>query len=138
MATDQHSILFFDGICNLCNQAVGFVIRHDKRARIHFATLQGNMGEEARRHIQATKGTVPDSLIFLDKGVYYTKSAAALRVAGYLNGGWPLMKIFLIVPTFLRNAVYDYIAGHRYKWFGKQDACLLPTPALKARFIEEG
>ena len=128
-------VLFFDGVCNLCNKAVQFVIKHDKRGLVHFATLQSGVGLEAKKAVVADYGKLPDSLIFLDNGKYYTESAAALRMAGYLDGGYKLLKALLLIPGFVRNPVYRFVARNRYKWFGKQDECMLPTPELKSRFL---
>lgn len=131
----NNPVLFFDGVCNLCNSAVQFIIRHDKKGQVHFAALQSEAGMIAREAVLKQYGHVPDSLIFKDKGKYYVSSAAALRVSGYLDGGWKLLKYLLIIPSFMRNAVYRFIARNRYKWFGQQEACMMPTPELKARFL---
>lgn len=129
-------VLFFDGVCNLCNGAVQFIIRHDREAKIHFASLQSALGKEARKAVLASKGKVPDSLIFLDEGIYYTESEAALRVAAYLDGGWKTLRHLRVFPKFLRDAVYALVAKSRYRLFGKRRACMLPTPELKSRFLE--
>ena len=135
MIDSEKPVLFFDGVCNLCNHAVQFVIRHDRQGKVRFATLQSEIGEEAKKTIIATYGHVPDSLIFFDRGKYYTLSSAALRMAGYLDGGWRVLKVLLIVPPFIRNAVYKLIAAKRYKWFGKLTECMMPTPELRSRFL---
>lgn len=130
-------VLFFDGDCNLCNGAVQFIIRRDPEGKVKFATLQSPQGEVAQKAIIAQLGYVPDSLIFWEKGRYYTRSAAALKVAGYLKGGWPVLKVFLAIPGFLRNGIYNFIAANRYRWFGRQDTCMLPTPELQRRFLSD-
>lgn len=130
-------ILFFDGVCNLCNRAVQFVIRHDRKGKVRFASLQSAAGLQARAAIRAQLGRVPDSLILLDGGKYYTESDAALRLAALLDGPWRALKGLMILPAFLRNALYRFIARHRYNWFGKRKECMVPTPELKARFLEE-
>lgn len=129
-------VLFFDGVCNLCNGAVQFIIRHDREAKIHFASLQSTLGKEACNAVLAAKGKVPDSLIFLDEGTYYTESEAALRVAAYLDGGWKTLRHLRVFPKILRDAVYALMAKSRYRLFGKRRACMLPTPELKSRFLE--
>jgi predicted DCC family thiol-disulfide oxidoreductase YuxK len=130
-------ILFFDGVCNLCHGAVQFVIRHDRRGVIRFASLQSRAGKAAVAAVQQRYGRVPDSLIFLDGAEYFVESDAALHVAHYLDGGWKALGWLRIFPRFLRNAVYRIVARYRYRWFGRQDACMLPTPALKQRFLED-
>lgn len=131
----DNPILFFDGVCNLCNQSVQFVIRHDKAGKVKFATLQSARGDIARLALLKQQGHVPDSLILFEHNKYHTLSSAALRLAGHLDGGWKLLKLLLVIPPFIRNAIYKLIARNRYKWFGKRDECMLPTPALKARFL---
>jgi predicted DCC family thiol-disulfide oxidoreductase YuxK len=130
-------ILFFDGVCNLCNGAVQFVIRHDRRGLIRFASLQSQAGRTAAAAVQQRYGRAPDSLIFLDGTDYYVESDAALRVARHLDGGWKSLSWLRVFPRFVRDAVYRTVARYRYRWFGRQDACMLPTPALKARFVDQ-
>lgn len=129
-------VLFFDGVCNLCNASVQFVIRHDRQAVIRFASLQSAAGQKAMEAVSAQMGHVPDSLIFLDNGRYYTESDAALRVAGHLDGGWRTFRFLRIFPAMIRNWAYRLVSRNRYRWFGKQDACMMPSPELKARFLE--
>ncbi len=132
---DNGPILFFDGVCNLCNSAVQFIIRHDRQGKVRFAALQSDAGQQAQQAIKAQMGTVPDSLILFDKGRYYVQSAAALKAAGYLDGGWYMLKALFVFPAFIRNAVYGLIAAKRYKWFGKRDSCMMPTRDLQRRFV---
>lgn len=132
----EQPVLFFDGTCNLCNSSVQFVIRHDKAGKVKFATLQSSAGAASRQAVLSTYGHIPDSIILYDEGRYYIQSTAALRLAGHLDGGWRLLRVFLLIPAFLREPVYKFIARNRYRWFGKQDTCMLPTPALKARFLD--
>jgi predicted DCC family thiol-disulfide oxidoreductase YuxK len=134
---NEKPVLFFDGVCNLCNSAVQFVIRHDKEGKIRFASLQSRAGEAARAAVTAAKGKAPDSLIFLEEGIYYTESDAALRAAKYLDGGWRRLRYLTVFPHLLRDAVYRLIAHNRYRLFGKKEACILPTAALKARFLKD-
>lgn len=130
-------VLFFDGVCNLCNSAVQFVIRHDRRGAVRFASLQSAAGRAAVAAVRQRYGRVPDSLIFLDEGQYFIESDAALRVAPYLDGGWGSLRWLRIFPRFLRDFVYRIVSRNRYRWFGKKDACMLPTPALKSRFLDD-
>lgn len=135
---DIHSvdkpILFFDGVCNLCNSTVQFIIRHDTQKQFLFAPLQSEAGAQALAAVPAAN-LKTGSVILFYHGTFYTRSAAVLKVCSLL-GGW--LKLFLsgyILPPFIRNALYDFIARNRYKWFGHKDECMLPTPELKARFL---
>jgi predicted DCC family thiol-disulfide oxidoreductase YuxK len=131
----ERPILFFDGYCNLCNRSIQFIIRHDKRERFFFASLQSVAGKQAIAAITRQKGQAPDSLVLYYKERYYTQSDAALRAAGLLGGAWPALSVFLIIAPFIRNGIYHLIARNRYRWFGKRNECMMPTPELKARFL---
>ena len=127
-------IILFDGVCNLCNGVVQLVIKHDKKEAFRFASLQSSFGQK----VLADNGFDAEELksfILIEGDNIYTKSTAALRVAKRMNGMWPVLYAFIIIPKFIRNGVYNFIARNRYKWFGKQQTCWLPTPDLKARFI---
>lgn len=128
-------IILFDGVCNLCNGAITFIIKRDKNDVFRYAPLQSEVGKNlAKKHeIDLVK---VDSIILVTDQSAVAKSTAALRIAKHLSGGWPLLAVFFILPTFLRNAVYDFIARNRYKWFGKKDACMIPTPELKSKFLD--
>lgn len=134
LTQQQGPVLLFDGVCNLCNRTVQFIIRHDRKKQFRFASLQSAAGREAKGMLA---GAAPDSVLLYEQGRIYQKSGAALRVAARLGGIWRLAAVFWLLPRFLRDAVYDYIARHRYRWFGRQDACLLPAPGLKDRFLED-
>ncbi len=135
MDTEARPVLFFDGVCNLCNQAVQFVIRQDKKQQFLFAPLQGSAGTAALQQM-GEDVQKPGSVVLLYGGQYYTRSTAALRVLQLLGGRWYLFAALRIIPPFLRDSLYNMIATRRYKWFGKSDSCMVPTPALKARFLE--
>jgi predicted DCC family thiol-disulfide oxidoreductase YuxK len=127
-------IILFDGVCNLCNRSVTYVIQRDKKDVFRFAALQ----EAAGQALIATHGidtSQTDSVILVDGEKVYVKSTAALKIARHLGGGYPLLYGFMIVPNFIRNWVYDYIAKNRYKWYGKKESCMIPTPELKAKFL---
>lgn len=129
-----HKIILFDGVCNLCNGAVTFVIKRDPKDHFRFAALQSDIGQAlvAEHNIDTTK---VDSIILIENNRVYSKSTAALRIAKYMRGAYPLLYGFIIIPNFIRNWVYDFVARNRYKWYGKKDACMIPTPELKAKFL---
>jgi predicted DCC family thiol-disulfide oxidoreductase YuxK len=135
LETGNTPILFFDGVCNLCNKTVQFIIRNDKRKVFRFAPLQSERGEELLSRIEQEQGKRPESVILLYQGKYYLRSSAVLKVAELLGGKLLLLMPGYILPAFIRDAIYDAVAGRRYKWFGKQDECMIPTPELKARFL---
>lgn len=128
-------IILFDGICNLCDSAVQFVIQHDKKDVFRFVALQSELGREILKHI----GINPDnmySIILYEPGIaYYSKSSAAIQIAKHLGGFWHFGTVFKIIPNGLRNQLYDYVAKNRYKWYGKKESCMIPTPELKAKFL---
>ena len=128
-------IILFDGICNLCNQSVQFIIEHDKNNQFLFASLQSEFGQKFLKE-NNLNSTQFDSVIFIEDGNFYTKSSAALRISKYLDGLISWLNIFMIIPKPLRDLVYSFIAKNRYRWFGKQESCWLPTPALKTKFLE--
>jgi predicted DCC family thiol-disulfide oxidoreductase YuxK len=135
IANIQHPVILFDGICNLCNNAVQFVIKRDKKSLFRFSSLQSSFGQNLlNQHNLHHAGF--DSFILLENGKIYTKSTAALMVAKRLSGAWALLYCFIIIPPFIRNSVYDIIARNRYKWFGKKESCWLPSPELKIRFFD--
>ncbi|KOF02822.1 thiol-disulfide oxidoreductase DCC family protein [Roseivirga seohaensis] len=129
-----HDILLFDGVCNLCNSSVNFIIDRDPKKHFKFAALQSDFGQSKLKELGFNQEEF-DSLVLLSKGKVYRKSSAALRIAKKLNGLWPLLYIFILIPPFIRHGIYDIIGKNRYKWFGKQDSCRMPTPELKQRFI---
>lgn len=130
----EKKIILFDGVCNLCNNSVTFVIKRDKKDRFRFAALQEAAGQELIQKF-GINPAVTDSIILIENGKAYIKSTAALRVARHLGGLYPLSYAFMIIPKFIRNWVYDYVARNRYKWYGKKDSCMIPTPELKSKFL---
>ena len=128
-------IILFDGVCNLCNSAVQFVIKHDKKDVFRFVALQSELGQEILKHIGINPKNI-DSIILYEPGVaYYYKSSAAIQIAKNLGGIWHLGTVLRIIPTNISNQVYDYIAKNRYKWYGKKESCMIPTPELKSKFL---
>ncbi len=128
-------IILFDGICNLCESSVQFVIRHDKKDVFRFVSLQSDLGQEILKHIGINPKNI-DSIILYEPGIaYYYKSSAAIQIAQSLGGIWNLGVLFKIIPTGIRNELYDYIARNRYKWYGKKESCMIPKPELQAKFL---
>jgi predicted DCC family thiol-disulfide oxidoreductase YuxK len=128
------SIILFDGVCNFCNYWVKFAIKRDKKKKLMFAALQGEMAEQLlpQYHINPT---ALSSVIFIDKGKAYTQSSAVIRICKHLDGGWKLFYGLIIIPKFIRDFFYNIIARNRYKWFGKKESCMVPTPELRERFL---
>lgn len=128
-------IILFDGVCNLCNSTVQYVIKHDIKDQFRFVALQSELGQEIIKHIGMDIKNI-DSIVLYQPGVaYYYKSEAALEIARNLGGFFHFGSILRIIPTGIRNQLYDYVAKNRYKWYGKKDSCLIPTPSLKAKFL---
>ena len=126
----------FDGVCNLCNGAVQFVIKRDNKNQFLFASLQSEEGKQILEdnNFPANKS---DSFLLVEDGKVYERSTAALRVLKNLSGLRSLLYGFIIVPKFIRDSVYNWIAKNRYQWFGRKDECMIPTPELKAKFLNQ-
>ncbi len=131
---NNYPVILFDGVCNLCSSSVQFIIKHDPKQQFRFASLQGEFGQQVLLEHQLPANDF-NSFILLENGQLYTKSTGALKVVKKLSGLWPLLYGFIIVPPFIRNAVYQWVASNRYRWFGKKEACWLPTPDLKKLFL---
>ena len=129
-----HSIILFDGVCNLCNGAVNFVIKRDPGNVFKFAPLQEKQGALLLK-THAIDIQKLDSIVLIENGNVYIKSSAALRIARKMSNLWPLFFVLLIIPSFIRDGVYDFIAKNRYKWFGKKEQCMIPTLGLKEKFL---
>ena len=131
MEDGAYPVLYFDGECNLCNSSVQFILCHDRKGIFRFAQLQS----AAAGQLLAGQGITADSVVLGYKGKYYIKSDAVLQLCRLLGGRFKLLLAGYILPRFLRNRLYDFIAAHRYRWFGKSDHCMLPRPEWKERFI---
>ncbi|WP_282122306.1 thiol-disulfide oxidoreductase DCC family protein [Algibacter mikhailovii] len=130
-------LILFDGVCNLCNNSVQYVIKHDNSDLFMFAALQSNTGKQIIETFKIDTSKMDSILLFNPKKNNITyKSSAALKVAFHLGFPTSLLSAFLIVPAFIRNWVYDFIAKNRYKWYGKKEACMIPTPELKSKFLD--
>ena len=130
----KQPLVLFDGVCNYCNVMVNFAIKNDKHGKLRFCMLQSAIARQLKLKY-AIDETV-DSLIFIDMGHAYTYADAALRICKYLD--WParILFIFIIIPSFISNPFYKLIARNRYKWFGKKESCMIPSPDIRKRFIE--
>lgn len=133
-ALNNKTILLFDGYCNLCQSSVQFVLKHEKKPELYFTSLQSETGVQLLKHYSIDPNKV-DSFVLIENNKAFVKSSAALRVLKYLKGLYPLGFGFIIVPQFIRNIVYDFIAKNRYKWYGKTDSCMLPDKDLLKRFL---
>ena len=131
----KKKIILFDGVCNLCDAVVQFVIKHDTKDMFRVAALQSELGQEILKHIGINPINI-DSVILYEPGIaYYYKSTAAIEIAKSLGGFWHLGTVFRIIPSGIRNQLYDYIAKNRYKWYGKKESCWIPTQKLKSKFL---
>lgn len=128
-------VIFFDGVCNLCNASVQFAIEHDKKSLFKFTALQGDYAKKVLPKFNINLSKM-NSILLLENNQLYTKSTAALRIAKRLNGLIPLLYGFIIIPKFVRDWAYDVIAKNRYKWWGKQDSCWVPTVELRNKFYD--
>lgn len=134
-AAGARAIVLFDGVCNLCNGTVQFVIRRDPRGDFQFASLDSAAAKRLL-HSVGVRGALPDSMVLIENGRVYTRSTAVLRMMRRLRFPWPLAHAFIIIPRPIRDWGYDFAAKRRYRWFGRRDQCMVPTPELKARFLE--
>lgn len=131
----NQSIILFDGVCNLCNGAVQFIIKRDKKEAFQFTSLQSDTGQAILQHYQLPTQNF-DSFLFLENGKLYSQSTAALKITPKLNGLWKLVYVGIIIPKPFRDFIYAWIAKNRYRWFGKKAQCMLPSPELKNRFLD--
>jgi predicted DCC family thiol-disulfide oxidoreductase YuxK len=134
MDTSSNPVILFDGVCNYCNSMVNFVLRQDKKQSIRFATLQSPIAQTLLEQYGLPKDDF-DSFVFIENNQAYLQSTAALKVMHHLPWYWKWTKAFWIVPRFARDRVYNFIARHRYRWFGKKESCMIPTPEIRNRFL---
>ena len=135
LSSITHPVILFDGVCNLCSGAVQFVIKRDPKHQFRFASLQSELGQQILSEYHLDIPGI-DSIILWKDGKVSIKSTAALQIAKQLNGPWPILYGFIIVPIFIRTAVYDWVARNRYKWFGKKEVCWIPTKELSELFLD--
>lgn len=133
--TDQnHPIVLFDGVCNFCEGRVRFIIDHDPHGTFRFASLQSDYGRALAEQYN-TDASELNTMMLVEDGRLFKRSTAALRVARRLGFPWSLAWVFAIVPRPVRDAVYDFVANNRYRWFGKKEQCMIPTPEIRQRFL---
>lgn len=132
---EYEHIVLFDGVCNFCDSSVQFIIRKERKPILKFASLQSPTGQSLLKKFNLDPTKI-DSVVFVSGEKVYLKSTAALYLVKRLKGLYPLLFGFIIVPPFIRNAVYDWVARNRYKWYGKKDVCMIPTPEIRARFVD--
>lgn len=129
-------LILFDGVCNLCNYAIQYVIKHDKNDVFMFAALESDVGQQIIKHYNIDVNKIDSILLYSEVFGLEYKSSAAIKIGSQLGFPQYLIRVFYIVPTFIRNYVYDYIAKNRYKWFGKKASCMIPSAALKSKFLQ--
>jgi predicted DCC family thiol-disulfide oxidoreductase YuxK len=130
----DHPVILFDGVCNFCNSAVNFVLKQDKKSVFRFAPLQSEAGKTLLQQYNLS-GHDLESFVLIDDGKVYKKASASLKVMSRLPWYWQAAQVFWLIPRFLRNGLYDVVAKNRYKWFGKREECMIPTPGMKNRFL---
>ena len=130
----DRALVLFDGVCNLCNGFVQFVLERDRAGKVVFASLQSDLGQRVLRALDLPTQQL-GTVLLIDGGRVYDRSDAPLRLARYLGGAWPLAGALRMVPRFLRNGIYDFVARHRLRWFGERAQCMLPRPEWRARFL---
>ena len=131
---NENAVILFDGVCNFCNGAINFVLKQDKKAVFRFAPLQSEAGQKLLKQYNLSTAEF-DSFVLIDNGKVYKKSAASLQVMNKLPWYWKEVQLLRIIPVAFRDAIYDFIARNRYKWFGKKEQCMIPTPEMKKRFL---
>jgi predicted DCC family thiol-disulfide oxidoreductase YuxK len=132
-AAQVKGVILFDGVCNYCNTMVNFVIKRDKKDSFLFTPLQSGKGQELRKKYNIDDSI--DSFIYIEKETAYIYSTGALKVCRHLSGLWPALYGLLIIPVFIRDGVYKWIARNRYKWFGKKETCMVPSPEVRRKFL---
>ncbi len=131
----QEGLVLFDGVCNFCNYWVQFALKHNKKKSLKFGSLQGNTAKEILPGFSIDPNVL-SSVYLIENDKIYKESTAALHICKHLDGPWKLLFAFIIIPAFLRNPLYKLIARYRYKWFGKKEACMIPTPEQRSRFVD--
>ena len=129
-------LILFDGVCNWCVFWVQFIIKRDSGKRFHFASLQSPIGQKILEKLGLPEEDLK-TMVLVKNDRLYTKSSAALKIIKRMSGFWPFLYVFIIIPSGIRDLLYDFVAKNRYGWFGRKEECLVPSPDLKDRFLEE-
>ena len=132
---NDKKIILFDGVCNLCNSSVQYVIKHDRKDIFRFVAIQSELGQRIIKHIGISQRHIDSVILYLPGRAYYYKSTAALEITKRLGGIFTYATIFRIIPSGIRDFIYDYIAKNRYKWYGRKESCMIPTPELNSKFL---
>lgn len=132
---DGNPIILFDGVCNFCSGVVNFIIERDTKGVFRFAPLQSDAGQRILEHFNLA-GEDFDTFVLVEGEEFHIKSTAALRMCRLLGGFWKLLYVFIVIPAPIRDALYDYVARNRYRWFGKKEECMVPGPEVRRRFLE--
>lgn len=135
MELPQHPVVLFDGVCRFCNYWVNFAIKKDPGKKLRFASFQSEAGQQLLRQYHIDIAAI-NSVILIEKEKVYTQSSAAISICKHLGGGWKLFYGLLVIPKFIRDFLYNFIARNRYRWFGKKESCMVPTPDIRERFLE--
>jgi predicted DCC family thiol-disulfide oxidoreductase YuxK len=131
---NENPIILFDGVCNFCNGAVNFIIKHDRKKAFRFTPLQSDAGQALLQQYGLPTNELK-SFVLIEKGKAYKKTTAALRVANYFSPYWRWTNLFWILPSPVRDVAYNIIAKYRYKWFGKKEECMIPSSEFRSRFL---
>jgi len=130
----MNALVLFDGVCNMCNGIVQFLIRHDPKGQFHFAALQSETGRQTLQRFGLGTDAMA-TMVLVEDAHCFTHSDAALRIAAMLGGFWGIFAVLRLIPRPWRDRAYRFVVDHRYRWFGKRDSCMVPTPELRARFL---
>lgn len=134
---NDKKIVLFDGVCNLCTGTIQFIIKRDRNDLFRFASLQSEIGKQLMQERSIDPESNNSIIVIEPQIAYYVKSSAAIEIAKELGGLWPAIQVFsYILPESIRDSIYELIAKNRYKWFGKKDSCMIPTPALESKFLD--
>jgi len=129
-------IILFDGVCNLCNGFVQFVIKHDKKDTFRFASLQSEYGQKIQNYLALDSSKIKSIVLYQPEIAYFKKSKAIIEIIKDFRGFYRLLVVFGVFPRIITDLVYDFVAKNRYKWFGKKDQCMIPTAELRSKFLD--